>query len=109
VDNLVGEYIGTLKVDDSNETAGVKLTVEKVDGKTVIVRPQLADATAFQAQKTSSGPNVTTIPTASETPGRTVTGSGVANFEPGSGALEYVVQTTINGQVRWEHFKGNKQ
>lgn len=109
VDNLVGEYVGTLAVDDGNETTGVKLLVEKVDGKTVAVRPQSTDATAFQAQTTSSGAQfVTTIPTMSETPGRTVTGLGGANFEPGPQALEYVVQITINGQARWEHFKGNR-
>ncbi len=109
VDNLVGEYVGTLEVDDGSETTGVKLMVEKVDGKTVVVRPQLGDATAFQAQTTSAGPNVTTIPTTSETPGRTMTGSGVANFDLVSQTLEYVVQITINGQTRWEHFTGSKQ
>jgi hypothetical protein len=108
-DNLMGEYIGTLSID-GDDTTNVRLRVEKVNEQIVVIRPQLADATAFQAKITSSGSQlITSSSTTSETPGRSMTGSGPVNFEHAPKSLEYVVQITIGSKTRWEHFKGSKQ
>ncbi len=107
--DIVGEYIGTLRID-TDETTNVKLTVEKVNEKTVIVRPQLPGATAFRAEITFSGPQLTQPNwTGSETMGHKVTGSLAGGYQPVPKSLEYIGQVVVNGQSRAEHFLGNKQ
>lgn len=115
VDGVVGNYIGTLTVantltGDITQTPNVKLTVEKVNGTTVIVRPILAGATAFRAELSFSGPQMTQFKVIdSETLGHRPTGSPTIIFEPVPNSLAYAGNTTANGEPRSEIFEGNKQ
>jgi hypothetical protein len=115
VDGVIGDYIGTLTVASTltgeiTQTPNVKLTVEKVNETTVIVRPILAGATAFRAELSFSGPQMIQFKVInSETLGHRPTGSPTILFEPVPKSLTYAGSTTANGEPRSELFEGNKQ
>jgi hypothetical protein len=107
--DIVGEYIGTLRMD-TDETTNVKLTIEKVDRQKVIIRPQLPGATAFRATITSSSSQGTVLEgVEAENSGHSLTGSFPMVFQPASSALTYGGYSTVNGQSRYESFQGNKR
>jgi hypothetical protein len=115
--DIVGNYIGTLTVantfiGDITQTPNVTLTIEKLDGKTVIVRPQLPGATAFRALVSTQGTQLIKLSwTDSETAEHIVTGPLSSSFQVDSKALVYTGSVTVNSQsqTRSESFQGNKK